>query len=97
MIAFLRRTSVMALLMTALLSGVALAAEGGPTLVIVADTRGLSGPLAWLANLYNESHLYFTVFTAIAVPAMGLILGLLADVVMRKIGLDLKSRKLAER
>ena len=79
------------------LPGVALAAEGGPTLVIVADTRGLSGPLAWLANLYNESHLYFTVFTAIAVPVMGLILGLLADVVMRRIGLDLKSRKLAER
>ena len=65
-------------------------------MVIVADTRRLKGWEAWFANLYNESHLYFTIFTVIAIPVMGLILGLLADFFMRRIGLDLKSRELAE-
>lgn len=65
-------------------------------LVIVADTRRLKGWEAWFANLYNESHLYFTIFTVIAIPVIGLILGLLADLVMSRIGLDLKSRELAE-
>jgi hypothetical protein len=73
-------------------------AAAGPVapLVIVADTRHLKGWEAWFANLYNESHLYFTIFTVIAIPVIGLILGLLADLIMRRIGLDLKSRELAE-
>ncbi len=65
-------------------------------LVIVADTRKLTGWEAWFANLYNESHLYFTIFTVVAIPVIGLILGLLADFIMSRIGLDLKSRELAE-
>jgi hypothetical protein len=65
-------------------------------LVVVADTRGLKGWEAWFANLYNESHLYFTLLTVIAIPLIGLILGLIADFLMNRIGLDLKSRELAE-
>ena len=77
----------------------ALAQAAGPPaapLVIVADTRRLKGWEAWFANLYNESHLYFALFTVVAIPVIGLILGLLADFFMSKIGLDLKSRELAE-
>ena len=96
--AFREKACGLAVCLALLLPGSVLAAGGGEIgkLVIVADTRGLNGLLARLASLYNESHLYFTIFTVVAIPLVGLILGLLADVVMRLIGIDLKSRKLAE-
>jgi len=74
------------------------AAGGGEIapIVIVADTRHLSGLMAWWGNLYNESHLYFTILTVIIIPVVGVIFGLLADWVMKRIGIDLKSRELAE-
>lgn len=80
-----------------ILPGFALAAgEKASLLVIVADTRKLSGWEAWFANLYNESHLYFTIVTVVAIPIIGVILGVLADLVMSHIGIDLKSRELSE-
>ncbi len=72
------------------------AGEKADLIVIVADTRRLTGWEAWWANLYNESHAYFTVVTVITIPVVGLILGLLADFVMKRIGIDLTSRELAE-
>ncbi len=71
---------------------------GGPAapIVIVADTRKFTGWEAWFTNLYNESHFYFTLLTVVTIPIIGLLFGLLADVVMHFIGLDLKSRELAE-
>ncbi len=80
-----------------LLPGIAGAA--GPAaapLVIVADTRITTGWMAWWANLYNESHLLFALVTVVIIPTVGLIFGVLADLVMGHIGLDLKSRELAE-
>ena len=77
--------------------GLALAA--GPAaapLVMVADTRKLTGWEAWWANLYNESHLYFTIITVVTIPIVGLLFGVLADLIMGHIGIDLKSRELAE-
>jgi hypothetical protein len=76
----------------------ALAAGGGgeALIVIVADTRHLTGIMAWWASLYNESHLYFTILTVVLIPVIGVCLGLLADLVMHWIGLDLKNRELAE-
>jgi hypothetical protein len=76
----------------------ALAAGGGGAapLVIVADTRKLTGLMAWWGNLYNESHVYFTIATIIIIPTIGMIFGLLADFVMHFVGIDLKSRDLAE-
>jgi hypothetical protein len=76
----------------------ALAAGGGGAapIVIVADSRKLLGAMAWWANLYNESHVYFTIATVVAIPVIGTIFGLLADFVMHHIGIDLKSRELAE-
>jgi hypothetical protein len=76
-----------------------IAAAAGPKaapLVIVADTRKFSGWEAWWTNLYNESHLYFTLITVITIPIVGLIFGVLADLIMGTIGIDLKSRELAE-
>ena len=72
------------------------AGEKADLIVIVADTRRLTGWEAWWANLYNESHAYFTAVTVITIPVVGLILGLLADFVMKRIGIDLTSRELAE-
>ncbi|WP_300164792.1 DVU0150 family protein [Solidesulfovibrio sp.] len=72
------------------------AGGGGAPIVIVADTRKLSGIMAWWANLYNESHLYFTIMTVILIPLIGVIFGVLADIIMHFIGIDLKSRDLAE-
>jgi hypothetical protein len=75
----------------------ALAAGGGADLiVIVADSRKLSGIMAWWANLYNESHMYFTLLTIVLIPVIGVIFGVVADIVMHFIGIDLKSRDLAE-
>ncbi|MFZ2089809.1 MAG: DVU0150 family protein [Desulfobaccales bacterium] len=77
--------------------GLALAAgEKVANLVVVADTRKLTGWEAWWANLYNESHLYFTIVTVVIIPVIGLIFGVLADIIMGHIGIDLKSRELAE-
>jgi hypothetical protein len=77
--------------------GLALAA--GPKaapLVIVADTRKFTGWEAWWTNLYNESHFYFTLITVVTIPVVGFLFGVLADLIMGHIGIDLKSRELAE-
>ncbi len=76
----------------------AFAAGGGPVekVVIVADTRKLDGIFAWWANMYNESHVQFTLLTIIIIPLVGFLFGTLADVVMSWIGIDLKNRELAE-
>lgn len=85
------------LMIVLLAPGWALAA--GPkaaNLVVVADTRRLTGWQAWWANLYNESHLYFTLITVVSIPIIGLLFGVIADLIMGHIGIDLKSRELAE-
>jgi len=65
-------------------------------MVLVADTRKLDGIMAWWAGMYNESHVQFTVLTVVIIPLVGVIFGLIADVVMTWIGIDLKHRDLAE-
>ncbi len=82
--------------MVLLSPGFALAAGGGGAapIVIVADTRKLDGIMAWWANLYNESHLQFMILTVILIPLTGVIFGVLADIVMGWIGIDLKSKDL---
>lgn len=80
-----------------LLPELALAAgEKAAPLVIVADTRKFTGWQAWWTNLYNESHFYFTLVTVVTIPVVGLIFGVLADLIMGHIGIDLKSRELSE-
>lgn len=84
-------------LLSLFLPGGALA-SGGPVahMVLVADTRNLSGVMAWWANMYNHSHAEFTLLTVLIIPTVGVIFGLIADVVMTWIGIDLKHRDLAE-
>jgi len=92
-------TKIMGLvvLATVLLPGiVAAAGPAAAPLVIVADTRKFTGWEAWWTNLYNESHILFALLTICIIPVVGLMFGLIADVVMNWIGLDLKHRELAE-
>lgn len=81
-----------------LLPALAMAAGAGKLdiMVIVADTRGLPAWEAWWANLYNESHLYFTVVTVVLIPIIGVVFGTVADFFMKFLGLDLEHRELAE-
>ncbi|PKN08323.1 MAG: hypothetical protein CVU73_07670 [Deltaproteobacteria bacterium HGW-Deltaproteobacteria-8] len=65
-------------------------------IVIVADTRKFTGWEAWWTNLYNESHLYFALLTMALIPTIGVLFGTFADFLMGFIGIDLKSRELAE-
>ena len=67
-----------------------------PDLVLVADTRHLTGIRAWWGNLYNQSHIQFALATIVLIPLVGIILGSLADLGMRCTGIDLKSRVLRE-
>jgi len=78
--------------------GLALAAGGGEVapLVIVADTRNTRGLMAFWGNLYNESHLYFTLLTVGLIPLIGILFGVIADFLMSRIGIDLKSREFSE-
>lgn len=79
-----------------MMPSLALAAKkAAANVVIVADTRRLDGIMLWWAQMYNDSHLYFTILTII-IPTVGCIFGFLADVVMSHIGIDLKHRELAE-
>jgi len=73
-------------------------AAGGKTslIVLVADTRKLDGVMLWWANLYNESHLYFMLLTIAIIPITGVVFGVIADIIMSWIGIDLKNRELAE-
>jgi len=87
----------LAAMVLVLIPEIALAA--GPKaapLVIVADTRKFAGWEAWWTNLYNESHLYFTLLTVAIIPLVGFLFGCIADLIMGHIGIDLKSRELAE-
>ena len=89
----------LALIMTTiwLTAQTALAAGGGgEPIVMVADSRKLTGLMAWWANLYNESHLLFTLLTVVLIPVIGVIFGVMADYIMHFIGIDLSSRDLAE-
>ena len=86
-------TVLMALLLTQLH---ALAAEGGSAVVLVADSRRFTGWKAWWTNLYNESHFYFALLTIIVIPVLGLIMGALTERILARIGINLKSRVLAE-
>ncbi len=72
------------------------AASEQAAIVFVADSRALSGWRAWCVNLYNESPLQFALLTVAIIPLVGVILGLLADFVMSKTGINLKSRALGE-
>jgi hypothetical protein len=70
--------------------------EGEGRLVHVADTRALTGFNLFVANLYNTDRVLFTVFAVGVTAALGFTLGLLMDVIVGAIGLDLQKRQARE-
>jgi len=63
--------------------------EKATDLVVVADTRGLSGFNWYVAGLYNENPWLFAVWAVVLTTLLGVALGLLMDVIMSRIGLNL--------
>lgn len=91
------KISIFVLMMAALLPQAVFAAgEKADLVIIVADTRGLTGILHAWGTLYNESHLYFALLTIVLIPTIGLLFGTIADIVMKTIGIDLEHRELSE-
>ena len=81
-----------------LLPDLALAAGGkAEMLVVVADKRVVSwGPTLWFLDIYNTNPTMFGVWCVILTAVIGCSLGLLADFIMGRTGLDLTSRKIIE-
>lgn len=65
-------------------------------IVVVADTRRVTGVMHYFADMYNTNILMFAVWTVVLTVVMGCILGFLMDFIMSRTGLDLKSRKIVE-
>lgn len=74
----------------------ALAAGRAEHIVLVADSRRYTGVKALWASLYNDSHLYVAIITIVMVPAVGLVMAKLTDFLLSRLGINLKSRVLAE-
>jgi len=88
--------TVLAACLTLLPSLAAAAGGAAAPITMVADTRKLSGILLWWGNIYNDSHMEFTILTCAMIPLVGCVLGLTADLILGMIGLDLTKRELAE-
>ena len=65
-------------------------------LVVVADTRRVSGIMEYFSNLYNTNIWLFAVWAVVLTAALGSFLGFFMDIIMERTGLDLKSRKIVE-
>jgi phage shock protein PspC (stress-responsive transcriptional regulator) len=70
--------------------------EAATNLVVVADTRRVSGVLKYIADTYNTDPWLFAVWAVVITALWGAILGFLMDFIMERSGLDLKSRKILE-
>ena len=70
--------------------------EAATNLVVVADTRRVSGVLKYIADTYNTDPWLFAVWAVVITAVWGAILGFLMDFIMARSGLDLKSRKILE-
>lgn len=72
------------------------AGEKATNIVVVADTRRVTGILKYFSDLYNTNVLLFAVWAVLLTVALGCVLGFLMDFLMERTGLDLKSRKIIE-
>lgn len=72
------------------------AGEKASNIVVVADTRRVTGFLKYLSNLYNTDVWMFAVWAVVLTVVVGCTLGFLMDFIMERTGLDLKSRKIIE-
>ena len=69
---------------------------GGEAMILVVDSRRFSGAKALWANIYNESHLWLALLTILSIPTLGLLMGKITDMFLVAIGINLKSRVMAE-
>jgi hypothetical protein len=58
-------------------------------LVMVADTRALHGAALYLATVYNQNRWLFAVWSVVITTALGGGLGVLMDLIMSRVGIDL--------
>ena len=70
--------------------------EVATNLVVVADTRRVTGFFKYIANTYNTDPWLFAVWAVVITAVWGGILGFVMDFIMERSGLDLKSRKIIE-
>lgn len=85
-------------LLTAILPDIVQAA-GGPAemLVVVADSRRVNGEIArYFVDSYNTNPMWFGIECTLITAAMGVTFGLATDFVMKRVGIDLTSRKIIE-
>jgi len=88
-----RNLAVSAALLLAPMAALAGGGEKQGKLVHVADTRGLDGINLHWADLYNTNRLLFTLEAVLITAVMGYLLGLLMDLLVGAIGLDLGKQK----
>jgi hypothetical protein len=70
---------------------------GEVELVVVADTRILHNPfIRYIADTYNTNPWLFATWATVLTAAFGAFLGFFMDFLMRRTGIDLKSRKIVE-
>jgi hypothetical protein len=73
------------------------AGAGGTELIVVADTRRVS---AWweiyLMNVYNTNLTMYGIWCLIITLVYGMSLGLIADFIMKRTGIDLEHRTIVE-
>lgn len=81
-----------------LLPSLAWAAGGGGAseIVVVADTRSLTGVNFYFSELYNDNIVMFAVWAVILTTACGAVLGVLMDFIMKHTGIDLTKREIVE-
>jgi ABC-type Fe3+ transport system permease subunit len=72
------------------------AGDNATEIVVVADTRRITGILKYFSNLYNTNILLFAIWAVVLTAAYGCFLGVIMDFLMARTGLDLKSRKIIE-
>jgi hypothetical protein len=80
------------LLSLLLAAGPVLAAGGGKPatkLVNVADTRAMTGLSRWIADIYNGSLWLYSLLVVASMVFMGLVLGMLSDRVISRMGINL--------
>jgi hypothetical protein len=70
--------------------------EKAESLVVVADTRRVTGVMKYFSDLYNTNIWMYAVWAVVLTVALGCTLGFLMDFIMERTGLDLRSRKIVE-
>ncbi|MCB2185243.1 MAG: hypothetical protein KQJ78_02415 [Deltaproteobacteria bacterium] len=72
------------------------AGDKATEIIVVADTRKLTGIMEYIANLYNENMWLFATWAVVLTTLLGVGLGIIMDFFMKRTGIDLSSREIVE-